>query len=158
VHDPRRFATRSGMAPRTRPEAAVTPGDDPPTGSDVHHRPCLLLVEDDDDLRSATATVLTDAGYAVVAARDGAEGLARLRVEPRPALVVLDLMMDGTSGWDFLAAQAMEPALAAIPVVVVSAVAATALLPTPTAAILVKPFRTNALLATCARICAPRPA
>jgi len=65
---------------------------------------------------------LEASGYAVATAADGAEGLRRLRQEPPPDLILLDLMLPVVSGWEFRRQQQQDPTLAAIPVVVVSAV------------------------------------
>jgi len=82
----------------------------------------ILIVEDDVGSRRALTNVLRDRGYHVTAVGDAHEALARLREEPRPSLIVLDLMMPGMDGWDFRQEQKRDPALAAIPVVAVSAV------------------------------------
>ncbi len=79
----------------------------------------LLVVEDDPDLREALVTVLVDAGYAVEAAPECEAALTLLGQRP-PDVIVLDMMMDGTNGWAFLAAKSRDPSLATIPVVVTS--------------------------------------
>ena len=63
----------------------------------------LMLVDDEDIVRRATRRLLTNAGYRVVEARDGAEAL-RLYGEssPRPDLVLLDLEMPGMHGTEVL--------------------------------------------------------
>ena len=59
----------------------------------------VLVVEDNTDLRRATAAVLTAVGHDVEAAADGDEGLARLRLTRVPYdVVVTDLVMPGASG------------------------------------------------------------
>jgi signal transduction histidine kinase len=80
----------------------------------------VLLVEDDTDLRDAVCDALADAGYDVMTAVDGDDGLRQLR-EARPDVVVLDLMMPKLDGWQFRVAQRNDPMLAAIPVVAISA-------------------------------------
>jgi len=80
----------------------------------------ILLIEDDADIREALADALAEDGYQVACASNGAEGLA-LALSVRPALVLLDLMMPGMSGSQFRAAQRMQPEIAAIPVVVLTA-------------------------------------
>jgi CheY-like chemotaxis protein len=81
----------------------------------------VLIVEDDDDNREVMGEVLTDEGYAVSYARDGAEALSQLR-SARPDIILLDLNMPTMSGVEFRAAQVRDPALALIPTVVLSAV------------------------------------
>ena len=67
------------------------------------------------------AELLETAGYAVVQASDGSEGLSRLR-EARPDLIVLDLMLPGMSGWQFLDRSRAELERANIPVIILSAI------------------------------------
>jgi CheY-like chemotaxis protein len=82
----------------------------------------VLIVDDDPDILEVLVTILGMQGYHVVAATDGAEALAKLRGGecPHPCLILLDLMMPGTSGAQFRAEQVKDPALASIPVVVLS--------------------------------------
>jgi CheY-like chemotaxis protein len=81
----------------------------------------ILLVEDDFDVREALAETLRDEGYAIDCAVDGEQALAYLREGNRPGLVLLDLMMPRMSGSEFRMAQKVDPALARIPVVLLSA-------------------------------------
>ncbi len=53
----------------------------------------ILVVDDDPDIVETTKTILETAGYKVVTASNGTEGLAKAK-EVKPALVVLDVMMD----------------------------------------------------------------
>ena len=84
----------------------------------------MLVVDDDGEMRDAVASALVRHGYEVVAARHGAEALSllvRLRDTGLPATIVLDLAMPVMDGYEFLAARAEVPDLAAIPVVIMSA-------------------------------------
>jgi two-component system, chemotaxis family, chemotaxis protein CheY len=81
----------------------------------------ILIVEDDVDVREALATFLAGEGYDVVEAGDGAEALERLRGSTVVRLILLDLMMPVMNGWEFRKRQLEDPALATIPVVVVTA-------------------------------------
>jgi CheY-like chemotaxis protein len=81
----------------------------------------ILIVEDDFDIREVLTEVLVDEGYCVAGAANGKEGLALLNAGGRPKIVLLDLMMPVMSGWQFVAEQRKNHALAGIPVVVVSA-------------------------------------
>ncbi len=90
-------------------------------------RDCLVLVvEDDDDTRDSLEELLGQAGYGVLAAANGAAALSLLRAAPQARtppcdLVILDLMMPVMNGWDFRAKQRADPALAEIPVLLMSA-------------------------------------
>jgi len=52
----------------------------------------ILVVDDDPDFVEATRIVLESAGYKVVAAADGDEGMEQVRSE-QPALIILDVIM-----------------------------------------------------------------
>jgi CheY-like chemotaxis protein len=81
----------------------------------------VLVVEDVEDEREAVRLTLELEGYNVVAVATGDEGLAHMRgVDPVPRLILLDLKMHGTNGWDFRIEQLQEPRLARVPVLVCS--------------------------------------
>src|SRR4051812_49299899 len=79
----------------------------------------VLVVEDDEDTRGALSEVLADEGYSVSEASDGATALRRLRSQ-RPDLMLLDLGLPEMPGEELLRTKASDPALAAIPVLVLS--------------------------------------
>jgi serine/threonine protein kinase len=81
----------------------------------------VLVVEDDPDARASLVAVLRGQGFEVDTADDGREALAKLRAGPYPSLILLDLLMPVMDGWKFLEEQRRDPALAAVPVVIVSA-------------------------------------
>ncbi len=81
----------------------------------------MLLVEDDGDVREALAAVLEHEGYPVLEAQHGREALEKLRATDDVCLILLDLFMPTMNGWAFREAQMKDPAIADIPVVVVSA-------------------------------------
>ena len=83
--------------------------------------PHILIVEDEPDVRNLLDEVLREDGYEVSAVRDGAEAIAVLR-RRRPDAILLDLMMAGLDGWDFLALYRQLPGPHA-PVIVVTAAA-----------------------------------
>jgi len=80
-----------------------------------------MVVEDDTDIRSALVSILRSESYRVVSACDGREALDLLRGGARPDVILLDLMMPVMTGADFRVAQLADPALAHIPVVVLTA-------------------------------------
>lgn len=85
----------------------------------------ILLVEDDASLREMMVLLLETAGFAVVPMTDGGEALEYLKDGGPVSVVVLDLMMPRVDGWTFRRAQLADPAIADIPVIVVSAIAGT---------------------------------
>jgi CheY-like chemotaxis protein len=88
--------------------------------------PCqVLVVEDDDDIRESLTEVLTEYGHQVHTAANGAEALRWLEQSPTlPGLILLDLMMPVMDGFRFREVQRADARWAAIPVVVLSAHAA----------------------------------
>ncbi|HKQ71254.1 MAG TPA: response regulator [Polyangiaceae bacterium] len=86
------------------------------------HLPSILLVDDDRDVSEALSTVLIDEGYDVATAYNGHEALAYLKSHtPLPRLILLDVMMPVMDGYEFRIEQRRDPALADIPVLVLTA-------------------------------------
>jgi CheY-like chemotaxis protein len=82
----------------------------------------VLIIDDDDDIRETIVESLSEEGFAVVGAASGGAALALLAsAGPKPALILLDLMMPVMTGAEFRARQLGDPALAAIPVVILTA-------------------------------------
>jgi CheY-like chemotaxis protein len=81
----------------------------------------VLVIDDDPTVRQLMERYLTRDGFAVVTAENGIRGLA-LATEIHPAAITLDVMMPELDGWTVLAALKGNPALSAIPVVLVSIV------------------------------------
>jgi CheY-like chemotaxis protein len=115
----------------------------------------VLIIDDDDALRETLGMILQDEGYKVDMAANGQEALTRLRSAPPPCLILLDLMMPVMSGWEFRVRQRQDPALCAIPVIVVSAVANSVerMAALDATAYFKKPVDLDALLATVASHC-----
>ena len=85
--------------------------------------PRILVVEDDSDVMEYMEVLLRLDDYEVTTARNGREALLALEQTPRPALILLDLMMPEMDGWTLLDLLRVDPALATIPVVVLSGAA-----------------------------------
>src|SRR5215211_3239563 len=62
---------------------------------------CVLVVDDDEDIRSLVAELLRRAGLSVEEAVDGRAGLRAFH-QSSPDLVVLDVSMPGLDGWQTL--------------------------------------------------------
>ncbi len=89
-------------------------------GSASARQHSVLVVDDDDNVRSFLVDALTDAGHAVSTAVDGADALDRLQAGTTPCVVLTDLRMPRMDGWELSRAVAKDPQLASIPVVVVT--------------------------------------
>ena len=81
----------------------------------------ILVVEDDPEVRGAIRMVLEAEAYEVAESGDGADALAKLRVSPQASLILLDLMMPGMNGWQFMDEVRVHPGLREVPIIVVSA-------------------------------------
>ena len=81
----------------------------------------VLIVEDDADLREMMAQLLTLEGYHTETVANGREALKYLHEAPRPDVILLDLMMPIMDGWEFRKRQQDDPALADVPVIVLTA-------------------------------------
>ncbi|HET6584670.1 MAG TPA: response regulator [Nannocystaceae bacterium] len=87
----------------------------------IETQPLVLIVDDDDDVRAAIAETLEDEGFRVAQAANGMAALQAASRGGTPALILLDLWMPVLDGWGFLERRSIEPDLAAVPVIVMSA-------------------------------------
>lgn len=111
--------------------------------------PRILVVEDDPNVRGLLRTLFDAEGYEVAVAADGLAGLLEAAAQP-PALILLDVMMPDFGGVRVLEEMQENPALATVPVIVVTG--KMELLPTLAeligeANVFAKPFRVHQLLA-----------
>ena len=79
----------------------------------------VLVVDDEFGVAEVIAAILEDEGYRVLTAVNGKQGLARAG-EARPDIILLDMMMPIMDGPTMLRALKADPALASIPVVMMS--------------------------------------
>ncbi len=79
----------------------------------------ILIVDDSRLLRIANERTLVKAGYEVITAADGEEGL-RLALESDPDLIVLDMMLPKLSGQEVLRQLRTNPSSASTPVIVLT--------------------------------------
>jgi CheY-like chemotaxis protein len=116
----------------------------------------ILIVDDDGSIREMLRLFLEMKGYTVSSAINGQDALDHLGQSAElPQLILLDLMMPVMSGVEFRAAQRQTPALAGIPVALISADAnLRESAPIVNAdAYLSKPIDFDVLLATVERFC-----
>jgi len=84
--------------------------------------PTVLVADDNPDQRALYVDILTHAGYTVIEARDGTEAIVRAR-EDRPGLILMDVTMPGTSGWNAVRTLKEDLETRAIPIIVVTGLA-----------------------------------
>lgn len=79
----------------------------------------ILVIEDSRLLRTTTERMLVRAGYEVITAADGEEGL-RVAVESKPDLVILDMMLPKLSGQEVLQRLRLNASATSTPVIVLT--------------------------------------
>lgn len=125
-----------------------------PTVEDLD-RKRVLVVDDDLPLRGMLSTVLRRHGFQVFLAGDGGEA-KRALVLNRPHVVLLDLMMPGINGWDFLQSLRESGDGGQVPIIVISAhlrKEPQAVLDMGVSAILPKPFNLDDLIELIRHVC-----
>jgi DNA-binding response OmpR family regulator len=81
----------------------------------------ILVVDDEPMVRDTLGQVLADEGYVVDVACDGADALDRVHAA-RPDVILLDLMMPGMNGRQFLSTLRDDSAYTGVPVLIMTAV------------------------------------
>ena len=82
----------------------------------------ILCIEDEAGMLDLLRLILESVGYVFIAARDGVEGLEKIRSE-HPDLILLDLMLPNVDGAEVLLQKKKDPAIQDIPVIAVTALA-----------------------------------
>jgi DNA-binding response OmpR family regulator len=122
----------------------------PPSTSSTPRRGEILLIEDRNDVREGLAQLLELHGFMVTEVADADHGMRELAANPHAfSLVVLDLMLgESMGGIDFRLRQLIDPHLATVPTIVITAtdVAEDARVPLHPDGWLEKPFRFDTLL------------
>jgi adenylate cyclase len=112
----------------------------------------VLVIDDDPNVIELLRENLTEAGYHVIAARDGNEGIVSAR-EFRPSTIILDIVMPGKDGWQVLHELKADTKTRDIPVVLFSVVDQKNLgYRLGAADYLVKPIDRDALIAALGRV------
>jgi len=132
----------------TFPRAVPTVVKTPEVGSGRRSAPAgttILLVEDDDMVRSFASSVLTGAGYTVLEAAEAQSAIEVARGEVSPRALITDVVMPGMSGPELAAELPHLPALY-ISGYVEDDRRRQLLQETPSSRFLAKPFRADELL------------
>jgi CheY-like chemotaxis protein len=80
----------------------------------------VLLVEDNEDNRIIYATALRYAGYEVIEAITGVEGVRQTR-EAQPDIVLMDISIPELDGWEATSILKADPTTRHIPIIAVTA-------------------------------------
>ena len=112
---------------------------------------CILVIDDDEDIREILRLSLEREGYKVSLAATGSEGLHKLMDEELCDLVLLDIVLPDIDGWTILSRVRATPATARIPIIMMTAMSEvyseTELLAAGADDYLPKPFSYDDLLA-----------
>ena len=115
---------------------------------------CILIAEDYDDNRELLRVLLCGAAYDVREAKNGLECLSMAKDQP-PDLIMIDLSMPVLDGWELFRELKADAITAHIPCVAVTAQAESdreRAMQTGFSAYVSKPFRSEELLATVAKL------
>ena len=82
----------------------------------------ILVIEDHEENRRIMRDLLTHAGYEMLEALTGEEGLAAA-VQERPDLILMDIQLPGIDGYEVTRRIKADPALRAIPIIAVTSYA-----------------------------------
>jgi CheY-like chemotaxis protein len=117
VHLPAKVTSELTEAPQAAPPAeAPAPVVETASSMDT-----ILVIDDDASVRDLMSRFLTRLGFRVVGAANAEEGL-RLAKQLNPLVVTLDVIMPDCDGWAVLNKLKADPALADIPVIMVTVV------------------------------------
>ncbi|MEL6138541.1 MAG: response regulator [Cyanobacteria bacterium J06628_6] len=90
-----------------------------PAASSSADRVTILVIDDNESVRDLTRRFLNQAGYRVITASNGKEGL-RLALAELPDVILLDVMMPEMDGWSVLRALKLDGQLTHIPVIMMT--------------------------------------
>ena len=115
--EPEHGSTFTIRLPAISPDPAAAA--DRPTAPGAGRAGTVLVIDDNAQARELIRRVLVDEGFRVIEAADGAEGLDLARRDP-PDAITLDVLMPRMDGWAVLAELKADPALADVPVIMLT--------------------------------------
>lgn len=86
----------------------------------MENKRMIVVIDDDENIRTIVRTVLQSAGYNVITCESGSEALQVMQ-EVIPSLVILDIMMPEMSGYEVRVRMKQQPKTQDIPVMFLSA-------------------------------------
>lgn len=86
----------------------------------TQNKQVILIIDDDKFLRTLLSQKLKSEGMVVVEAENGQEGLVKMKSDPRPHIVLLDLLLPVVDGFEVLKSMQNDSELKRIPVVALS--------------------------------------
>jgi two-component system, chemotaxis family, chemotaxis protein CheY len=117
----------------------------------------VLVVDDSQSLRQQIAKTLGQAGFQVIEAQDGVQGLARVGEHADTSLILLDVNMPNMGGMEMLAQLALESGAPKIPVLMLTTEADRLLIARAKASgargWLIKPIKPELLIGAVQKVC-----
>jgi len=117
----------------------------------VNQGPLILIIDDDDDIRTILGRLFTAVGYRISEAADGVTAFMQAR-QLVPDLIVLDLGLPGQDGWTVARELRADPAFEYTPILAMTAYGSRAALSSARAAgcqeVICKPFALETLIET----------
>jgi DNA-binding response OmpR family regulator len=80
----------------------------------------ILIIEDEKELRLLLGQALSEDGFQVEGAMTGEEAMKKIKEGLRPDLILLDLLLPGIGGYEFLVKIKKDAAYESIPVIIIS--------------------------------------
>jgi adenylate cyclase len=118
---PARYQGAKPCAPAHEPGSTAPTSEPPAREARAGGGRLVLAIDDDPDVVLLLKENLADAGYRVVGASNGADGL-KLARELEPSAITLDIMMPEIDGWQVLHGLKADPATRDIPVLLLTVV------------------------------------
>jgi CheY-like chemotaxis protein len=120
----------------------------------------VLVVDDEPNLQAMFGRSLRFAGFDVVVANGGTDGLQKLREDPSIGLVLLDLNMPGVDGWRFRTEQRADPQMREVPTIIMTGepLARVVSEPLDASEYLLKPIGLDHLISVVSDYCEPQSA
>jgi signal transduction histidine kinase/CheY-like chemotaxis protein len=119
VRLPARVTRPVTLVPTTAAALGITTAIAAGVGASTPSKGTVLVIDDDPNARELMVRSLSKEGFRVLAASGGRDGL-RLAREARPHVITLDVLMPDMDGWMVLKELKADPALAAIPVIMIT--------------------------------------
>ena len=119
----------------------------------TNHKELVVVVEDEEEARDSLIQILEGEGFRALGFANGAEALGHLKHSEKPCLILLDIRMPIMDGPQFRSALLLDPGLAEIPVVIITALEEAAAAGLSAVEVFTKPVNVDALVSVIRQRC-----